>query len=284
MSEIQTHHQLRDYDEVNEIRRPALRKLTIDAEDLSQRLREGFHNRRRLIEWAQETIPKLLGEIPTWFYNRLAIQLQAPLSDDLEMRVALAALLDKPATANISDHAAEEIRRGLAVNVLEPAFIRGLRALRRDAGSYVGESRSQNYDHRQPDKQSYPAMRPSLQELHEFQQEALAGVLDGLEDRDAIVRWGNWVINATNGEPVLEESLRESLVHGSTFVQVCVNDDVVREILTDDDPGPRERRMRQIYATKYLLPAFNRGVQHLRGKANEEPSQTTNVSAPGDYE
>jgi hypothetical protein len=217
-------------------------------------------------------IPRTLGEVETPFYRALAEQFRAAgsrrgspelgvskiITSDRETTL-LAGLLEGSSRARDMDpHAVRELRRDVATSVLDPAFRRAFRQLRKSATEYVDDESSDGSDH-SPEEQRYIAMRPALDELDGYQRRATSAVLEGLEDADMVRRWSTLVELATHGE-IDDEILRRSTREESTL-----------SLLTSRDGTDAQARARELYAAFYLLPAFNRGVRDLRDRAKEEP-------------
>lgn len=270
--------------EVPESRRPALVRLCLDVESLVDELTVGFESREEVLLWARRMIPRTLGEVETSFYRSLAEQFRGAgtrrsrrspatgvsktIIDDRD-RTLLAALLNGSSrTRALDTGAVEELRRDVATSVIDPAFRRAFRQLRKSATEYVDDEHSEESEH-DPARQRYIAMRPALDELDSFQRRATAAVLEGLEDADQVRRWTTLVELATHGE-IDDEILRRASREESTL-----------DLLTSRDGTIGERRGRELFVAFYLLPAFNRGVRDLRNRAKEQPdAEVERRSAP----
>jgi len=147
----------------------------------------------------------------------------------------------------------------MAAVLLGTSGHRALRELRDDAGEYLDKdaSRSSSESTHDPSLQRYIAMRPALDELERYQQTALEDLLDGLEDRGAILEWGDDLELATHGE--LSES----------FVERCYRERATASLLTSEEP--EQTRARELFAAYYLIPVYNRGVRDLANRAGEQP-------------
>jgi len=100
----------------------------------------------------------------------------------------LAALLDGSSRdRELDPDAVGDLRRDVATEVIDPAFRRAFRQLRKSATEYVDDESSSDTEHN-PAKQRYIAMRPALDELDGYQERAVDAVVDGLEDADAVRR------------------------------------------------------------------------------------------------
>jgi hypothetical protein len=252
--------------EIPESRRPALVRLCLDVEELVEELMSGFGSRSEVLRWARRMVPRTLGEIETSFYESFAGEFRAAgtrgagrIEDVDEERVLLSALLDGSSRSrDVPPDAVVDLRRDVATEVIDPAFRRAFRQLRKSATEYIDSEDSSETD-TDPDKQRYIAMRPALDELDEYQRRAVDAVLDGLEDVDQLRRWTTLVELASHGE-VRDDVLRRSVREEST-----------RSLLTESDATDAQGRARELYVAFYLLPAFNRGVRDLRDRAKEEP-------------
>lgn len=238
-------------------RRPALRKLSNDVDELLSELEDGLESEQAVLRWLRESIPALLGETETSFYLRFARQWR---SDD---GVLLDALLTADARRQpLEEVVVDEVRRRIAVSVIEPAFDRAFRTLRDDSTTYVGapdESTTSSAEH-EPSKQTHTAMRPEIDEFANYQETAIRQLLAGLGSDDEIRRWGQLVEIASFGE------VREG------FVRRIVEERSTRQLVTTTSPSPQTRRAREMFAAYYLLPAFNDGIDELRRRTKEEPA------------
>lgn len=260
--------------------RPALRRLTLDADDLVRGgddvpgLEGGFNSRTELVHWEQRLSVRTLGEVPQFIYQGIATQLASA-----DRRPLVEALLDGDSPSS------KETRVRMRRRVVIPAFNRAFRRLRIDATEYLNEtdaasgekseSKSQGKATRNPEKQSNVAMRPSLEELDTAQQFVLNRLLpDGLDNRDDILEWGNVVVNATHGEPIY-------LPNGETisvgpFIERHHDRVPYVELLTD----PRLRRPRQAWAARFLIPTFNAAVREILPTSGELPDGKTEGHGP----
>lgn len=259
--------------------RPALRRLTLDADDLVHGseavpgLRGGFGSRSELLQWEQRLAVRTLGEVPQFVYQGIASQLASP-----NERPLVEALLDSESAR------AEEHRLRMRRRVVIPAFDRAFRRLRIDATEYLDEtdastgerttSKSQDKATRNPEKQSNIAMRPSLEELDTAQQFVLDQLLpDGLDSRDDILEWGNIVVNACHGEAI---SLGDDHLSIGAFIDRHHARDPWAELLTE----PRLRRPRGAWAARFLIPTFNAAVREILPTSGELPDGTTEGHGP----
>lgn len=230
---------------------PALPTLTRNVRDTRSRLLTGFESRRALLEWEQDLCIRTLGQVPQRFYRDVA---RAFRSD--EDRTLLAVLLRDGVEGVALDRAvARKERRRLAATFVVPAFMRAFRHLRADAQQYVAEADADS-EH-DPETQRHIAMRPSLNELADYQQQALGACLDGFETAADILAWGDQVALATHGEIPQQ------------FITRCFRERATRRVLLDSTPGAA--RERELLCAHHLCPRFNRGARVLAGRAGELP-------------
>jgi hypothetical protein len=248
-------------------RRPALVKLVIDVTDLEQELLDGFRSRRDVLEWSRRLTARTLGEVPTRWYLELARQFRGLPADGSE-RALMSALLDPAVrTRDLDEGAAAELRARIAAEAIRPAAHRALRQLRADAGEYIDDEGDSVSKH-DPRLQRFIAMRPALDELEVFQQRALSRLLAGFDSREEIMDWGSDLELASHGE-VSERTVERAVNEPSTRRMLCSDRDV-------------DKRARELFAARYLVPAFNRGVRDLAGRTAEQPEsgQTSDTEAP----
>ena len=244
---------------VPDSRRPALRRLTLDVEELVSSLERGFDGRAGILRWARSSITRTLGEIATDWYRELGSQFRG-VPDRAGERVLLEGMLiDSERTHDLDDEAVDELRRRIAVEVIEPAYHAAYRSLRADATEYVDDDNSADSD-TNPAKQSFIAMRPYLDEIDEYQEIAVAALLAGLDDAGEIRRWVAILEHGTHGELP------------DRFASRCLREPSTRTLLLEDDPTPAQQRARELFAAFHLLPRFNAGVRDLRGRSKEEVS------------
>lgn len=247
---------------------PALQKLTLDTHRLVNggadglpALSDGFDSRAELIRWEQQLAVRSLGQVPMFVFHGIASQLAS--GRDRPLVEALVA------DSTLPDGASAEWRNRVRKKAVLPAFNRAYRELRKQATQYG--TRSDEGDDHQPLTQRYIAMRPALDELNEWQRNALVPVLDpdGFEDADAILNWLPVVVNATHGEPI--ELPDEETVPPAEFVDRLHDRDPWTELLTD----PERRRVREAFAARFLIPSFNAGARQLAPIASEVPQTDT---------
>lgn len=236
--------------------RPALVKLVEDVRDSEDQLFHGFASRRKILLWTQQLAVRTLGEMPQDWFHQMARQFRG-LPESAHERTLVSALLrPEYRTRSLSEPQAREFRRQLSARTIRPAAHRAFRELRSDAGEYVDDGSD---DQHAPGRQQYVAMRPSIDELYQNQKEALTRLLDGFENREAILDWGHDLELATHGE--IDEA----------FVTRCYGERSTRSLLTG--PEPSDRRGRELFAAHYVIPVFNRGVRDLAGRAKEQADE-----------
>ena len=233
--------------------RPALVKLVEDVRDSERQLLRGFGSRREVLLWTQELAVRTLGEMPQDWFHQMARQFRGVPASAHERTLVSALLRAEYRTRPLAESKAREFRRQLSARTIRPAAHRAFRELRADAGEYVDDGGT---DQHAPGKQQYVAMRPSIDELHRNQKTSLVRLLDGFEDREAILEWGHDLELATHGE--IDEE----------FVTRCYGERSTRELFTS--PETADRRGRELFAAHHLVPVFNRGVRDLAGRAKEQ--------------
>lgn len=234
---------------------PALVKLSLDVREIRQQLLDGFGSRRDLLAWEQRLAVRTLGELPQRFYKEVARGYRSDVESSL-----LASLLEPGAReVSVSSEAAQETRERLAAEVVGPAFHRAFRRLRVDATEYVddGDGHEMPAEH-DPGRQQHTAMRPSLDELDEYQSRALSSALAGFADTTEILEWGDLLELATYGEV------------GERFLSRCYREKETRRMLMSGNSHPPSAR--EAFCAHYVLPLFNRGVRELAAHAGERPS------------
>jgi hypothetical protein len=100
-------------------------------------------------------------------------------------------------------------------------------------------------------------MRPALDELEDNQQKALRQLLNGFESQQDILEWGDTLQLATHGE--LPDDL----------ITRCYSESATAAMLCGD--SRTDERARELFAAKFILPAYNAGVRDLSGRATEQP-------------
>jgi len=252
---------VRDESDATEFVRPALVRLKLDLEQLETELYDGFGRRRDVLDWMQRLCVRTLGRTRQEFIEGLGRQFRGRV-DDRRERVLLSALLVPAARERDLDaEVVKELRERLNATVLAPAYHRALRHLRKDAGEYIDSAQESTASGHDPQVQRYIAMRPAVDELDDNQSNVLETVLDGFDEPADILEWGRDLELATHGE-IPDDFTRRCYVEQST-----------RRMLLS---GARaDERARELFAATYLMPAFNRGVRDLVGRAGEQPDDSS---------
>jgi hypothetical protein len=228
-------------------------KLTADAGDIQREWLDGFANRREILFWIQKAGVYTLGELPNVFIHDLKRQFRH--SEHKEGTLLAVLLKPYARTREIPDEHAEYVREILVAEEIQPAQSRAFDRLRERATEYVTESKED--DQHDPNRQRFIAMRPSLDELFERQQETLESFLDGFDDARDILEWSNEMPLATHGE--IESDLLKRMYREEGTVRVLTGDKQSHE------------RTRELFAIQFLLPAYIAGVRDMTGRASEQP-------------
>lgn len=252
------HHRDQEAD-ATEFVRPSLVRLKLDLEQLETELYDGFRRRRDVLEWMQRLCVRTLGRTRQEFIESLGRQFRGRFEDRRE-RVLLSAILVPAARdRDLDAETVDELRERLAATVIAPAYHRALRHLRKDAGEYIDSAEESSASGHDPQIQRFIAMRPAVDELDENQASVLENVLDGFDEPRDILEWGRDLELATHGE-VSEDLVRRCHLEQST-----------RRMLLSD--ARADERARELFAATYVVPAFNRGVRDLVGRAGEQPDE-----------
>lgn len=273
-------------DDARQSTRPSLVRLSLDVEEDVIHgpggLLEGFASVRALVEWAQRTLVRTLGELPQRFITRVGRWIASPGEP-----VALAVLLQPDgrehsladefgAPGRDVEAAVREERRLVRQTYIEPAFDRAYERLREAATDYTDLDVDGEHN---PHEQRYIAMRPGLDELDGWQADTLAHFMDGL-DRERISDWGHLLEAATHGEPVVLPSGEDVAV--SRFADRILREGETERVVTGGEQYEPERIA---IAARLLLPAFNRGVRRRFGFSGEAAAaDSTNDDKPGSWE
>lgn len=263
--------------EVAQSRRPSLRKLRFDVQEMREELEAGFDNTAAVIRWFQRVAVRTRGEVPQRRFHQVASSI--PPRSDQERGTLLEQFLADHAHAHDLEHDPQDVRRYFWAWSILPALHRAMRELRKDAGEYVGESK----DAKNVEQMRYISMRPAIDELDNDQSAVLDQFLEGFDDPADVLGWGERLQLATHGEPV--QSDRPGAFATRLYTEGAIADDLPETsnaaLLTHSDKT--HRRAREWLAAKLLLPAYNRGVRDLAGRTAEEAdtSETGISGAPG---
>jgi hypothetical protein len=245
-------------------RRPALPKLIDDVDELRNELLEGFATRADILRWCQRLSVRTLGELPDRWYREIGDQLRGLPDDERERTLISALLSDEYRRREIAATDARELRERMYVLTIRPAFHRAYRQLRADAGEYLDDDATESKH--TAGRQRWIAMRPALDELEAYQQDALDELIGsrrnlsdpgGFDSKSGTVPWGDKLEQATNGELAGE------------FVARCYRETSTVDVLTGDDTA--SRRARELFWAVHIAPVCNRGVRDLAGRTSEQP-------------
>jgi hypothetical protein len=232
----------------SDVYRPALVTMSRDVRELIRDLRAGLENEADVVRWLRRATVVTLGELDTEVYGGFARQFCGGQG------LLLAALVVPGARRrSVSEDVATAIRERLAARYVLEAYHRGFRRLRVDATEYADDA--DDGDEHDPERQSFTAMRPALDELATWQKRALEELLEGFDERGDVLEWAEDLELATHGE-IPEE-----------FAHRCYHERSTVAVLTGDDPV--SERARRQFAVHHLLPRFNAGVRMLSRRAGE---------------
>lgn len=238
--------------------RPALEVLQADQRALltptdddryadEHHLRGGFPDRRALIRWYQRAAVRTLGHIADRVgpdaLEHDAVFLSATITGAERGR-----WLDEP----LSPEAAERYRDWYEAEIVQQACVRAYKDLREVAVEHIGEDAAPSFGDIEPAKQRHVAMRPGFQQLDEWQAETLASLWDGLDDKTALLDWLHDLNRPTNGE-----------IRDDVAVLTEQDDIALGHLVTPDGGDVDDRRYREWFAIKLLLPAFVDGVREM---------------------
>lgn len=238
----------------SETYQPALERLTQDCRECLTDLLDGFDDTKAPLRWAQRVAVRTHGYTDQRLFRLLGRQYISPECD--QDRALLAALLTDR-DADLSDAAAKATRQRLAAKFVAPAMHQALRELRTDAGEYFGDATDSAHD---PATQRYIGMRPMLTEIDGRQQDALEALLAGFDGLDDVLTWAGDLELATYGE-LRKDWVASWAGEHSTLATLTTTDS---DLAADG---------RQLIAARVLLPAYNRGVRELAGRAGEQPHE-----------
>jgi hypothetical protein len=232
---------------------PALRNLEKAQQEVAEDLREGFRTTDDLFFWLQDLVVVSFGYVKTDMlqeaYNNRAMRKCLMTGEDFT--ISFEHLND------IDPWKCREFRLMLEEDLNGP-FQSAYRDLRANANEYVDPGNRPD-----PTAEHVPvALRPSLEQLRERQEETLRELLDGFEESEEILDWARRLNAATHGE------LPRKLITGMRGPEKHLR----HQLLNDDDleyAGDHRDEFRYHFACTYLLPAFNDGVRAMTGAAGE---------------
>lgn len=232
-----------------EVPRPALANLSRRQHRALASLLDGFDDRRDVLRWMQEVVVATVGALDDdWFATR---------ATDASI---MSALLGEPwgTSRGLSSGTPKEVRRGIAAQDILPAVHQAQREFRWTATEYYDDD-DVDVDDLTDDPEA-PGMRPALQVLDEHLSWALGRLLEGFEDDEAFLAWGERVIQLTYAE-------LDSEVIEQAFFEM-----EVRERMTAPDET-QARFTRETWAAEYLLPGFNRAADRVASQTSEVPER-----------
>jgi len=242
--------------DLTERRQPALERLSRDQREHREALLAGFDSRADVLGWLVSVTGATLGRLPEELYRALADDVVAAVRD--EPTPLLGALLDRDDAVDGVE--SRVVRARLAATALAPAHSRAIRALRDDAQEQA-PSRASEETPADPERERHVAMRPSLSEIEQHQQQALVGLLAGFTDLSAVLRWGD----------VLELACHGTLP--TDWIADAVNDPAMRRVLlVGGEAGHPDRRThhraREVVAAR-LCRRFRDGTRARYDHASE---------------
>jgi hypothetical protein len=246
--------------------RPAASKLAADQARVMVWLLDGFDDRREMLLWMREAILQSLGALDDEWSARLA-------SNSTMVSAFLGrpwGTLEQDGVDDLPPEFAPEVRRGMVVEDLLPAFRQAHKEFRWSATErveYLDDEGRIDDDRIDPKAQQYPAMRPSLGQLAERTEWSLGTLLDGFASRDELVMWVQSTV------AILHAELDEDSIRAAYF------DAPVRDMMLAD--GERAEFLRIAWAAEYLLPAFSRATREVAERAGEVTSEQTQTSRGG---
>lgn len=231
-----------------EVYRPALVTMSKNVRELVSELRDGLADEDDVVRWLRRATVATLGELEEAVYRGFGRQF-------LGRQGLLVAAVVRPASRrrDVPGHVETAVRERLAARYVLPAHHRAFRELRKDATEYVDEAG--DGDAHDPERQSFTAMRPALDELATWQTRTLEALLAGFDEPGDVLEWAEDLELATHGE-----------IPGS-FAWRCYNERSTVRVLTGD--RPEDERTRRQFAVRHLLPRYRDGVRTLSRRAGE---------------
>jgi len=263
--------------------RPSLVKLTSDLRDMREELMDGFETISEILWWMQRLTVRTLGQLPQSLFHRFGRQVRVnfsrPEGSPLVRALLIPAHRPEREDCPLNHARTTEFRESFAAETITPAFEEAFRDLRSESTEYVDDSEGSDDADHDPLSQRHVAMRPALDELERWQRKALGPVIgesSDLQERGDILEWLEGVALATHGEPiqVLEGS---DLARLEDFGSRCYQERTTARLLLS---GPENQAARELFAARFLLPAFNRGVAVLAGRAGELPDAEREERTP----
>jgi len=236
--------------------RPALEALTTQQRDLlDELLGDDLDTRSDLLRWMQELSIHTLGQLGDGWYCQ---QVTDP--------TVVSAMLGRPwgplRDQQVSQTWLVQFRRDIAAKDIIGALHASAREFRWTASEFstVIDEDDVDVDNVDPQDQ-HPGMRPSLGTLENRQRQALNVVLDGFEDPDHLLQWGQNAIRATYAE-IGRDVIRQAYFSAQMREWLC-------------GPTHGEARFhRETWAAKYLFPGFNRSSAQVAARSQEQPTES----------
>jgi hypothetical protein len=230
-----------------DVPRPALANLSRRQQRVLASLLDGFEDRRAVLQWMQDVVIATVGALDgEWFATR---------ATDASIMSALLGEAWGTARA-LEDGTPEEVRRGIAAQDILPAVHRAQREFRWTATEYYEDDEFRTPP--DPEKQKHPGMRPALSSLDEQLTWALDQLLEGFKSDEALLAWGQRVIQMSYAEL------------DSDDVERAFFETEIRRRMTDRSDA-RARFVRESWAAEYLLPGFNSAAARVASQTSEVP-------------
>lgn len=248
------------FGEVSDEVQPALSRLALDARTHRFSLLDGFADREDVLRWFVEATSATLGSLPTEAYHAIHSEFVTDMRSE-EHPPLLGALLDDDSA--VPNGTARELRERIAATAFSPAAAKAMRQLRSDAQETAPSRDGVNVS---PEREQHAAMRPSLSQIESHQRRALDALLEGFDDVDALLRWGDILSLATHG---------------------CIPDDYISDVATnpvgrgillvgEGHPCPGRYRGAREVTGAWLLQHFANGVRERYRHAAEVSDPATN--------
>lgn len=240
---------------------PALLKLEDDQRRCVENFRDGFEHEDDVFEWSLELMAVSFGYVS----NTLITAFHSEPTVRLGMVTTLKG--KRNPGKKLGQAPRRKIRHQIEEMRLNPAFRRAYRDLRNSANEYVDPekrpSTSTIAENRSQEDDRLPvALRPSLQGIHDRQEEVLTELLEGFDSKVEIVDWARSLTAASHGE-VPQDKIDSLTTRETTLKERFMG-----------HPSPEESKMvRYKFASQIVLPAFNEGIRALTGAAGERSTE-----------
>lgn len=227
--------------------KPALMTLLYDQAELFGDLRDGFDDRRSLIEWYQKASVRTVGNIGEGW----------PPDNCITDKTLVSALVRSPIgdVEPLPEPKAKDYRAIVESDILQPACRKGYLAIRDGANEYVGEDdddQRQNLERElDPENQKNIAMRPGFQSLDDQQQRALEMMWNGFGSTEDLLDWLHGLMSPSNGE-----------ISDNTATEF-IADPAAMKYFVKETGGEKAEMYRATVAATVILPAFVAGVKSM---------------------